>query len=51
MRRSKVEYINVLLLGLPRNKHMVEAALIFYHAEVPMNVARGYLETIARKLK
>ena len=48
---SKVDYVQIVMLGLPRDKRLAEAALIFYHAEVPRSVARGYLEIIARKLK
>ncbi len=47
----KRAYVQTVLLGLPRDARLSSAALIFYHAEVPIEHARGYLETIARKLK
>lgn len=47
----KKRYIQVVMLGLPRDPRLAEAAIFFYHAEVPMDVARGYLETLARKMK
>ncbi len=48
---DKRRYIQVVLLGMPHDPRLADAAIFFYHAEVPMDVARGYLETIARKLK
>jgi len=48
---DKRRYIQVVLLGMPRDPRLADAALFFYHAEVPMNEARGYLETLARKMK
>ena len=44
-------YLKVVMLGLPRNIQLADAAIFFYHAEVPIDVARGYLETLARKMK
>lgn len=48
---DKRRYIQVVLLGLPRDPRLADAAIFFYHAEVPMDEARGYLETLARKMK
>lgn len=48
---DKRRYIQVVMLGLPRDTRLADAAIFFYHAEVPMDVARGYLETLARKMK
>jgi hypothetical protein len=35
---------------LPQNPKLVEAALIFYHAEVPAAQAREYITILAKKI-
>jgi hypothetical protein len=46
----KRAYVQTALLGMLRDERLSGAALVFYHAEVPIETARGYLETISRKL-
>jgi hypothetical protein len=49
---SKVNYLMAALNGVsPKDKRLGEAALYFYHAEVPVNDANQYLKTLASKLK
>jgi hypothetical protein len=49
---SKVDYLYEVLDGLlPRDTRITDAALYFYHAEVPVDDAKTYLATLAKKLK
>jgi len=49
---SKVNYLMHALDGvLPKDKRLAEAALYFYHAEVPVGEANQYLKTLSSKIK
>ena len=48
---EKSSYLQALLVNPPKDPRLVEAALIFYHAGVPLGDARTYLRTLVVKLK
>lgn len=48
---EKREYLWAVFKAVPQNPKLVEAALVFYHAEVPVEQAREYLATLHTKLK
>lgn len=48
---AKREYLWAAFKTLPQSPKLVEAALIFYHSEVPVEQAREYLATLATKIK
>jgi len=48
---DKSDYLRALLVNPPKDPRLVEAALIFYHAGVPLGDARTYLAVLATKLK
>lgn len=48
---EKRQYLWDVFDTLPQNPQLVEAALIFYHSEVPVEQARGYLKVLATKIK
>lgn len=48
---AKREYLWAVFKVTPQSPKLVEAALIFYHAEVPVEQAREYINTLSRKIK
>lgn len=48
---AKREYLWAVFESIKQSTKLVEAALIFYHAEVPVEQAREYLTVLASKLK
>jgi hypothetical protein len=48
---EKRVYLEQVFYTLPMSPQLVEAALIFYHAEVPVEQARDYIEVLAKKIK
>lgn len=48
---AKRDYLWAVFSDIPQSPKLVEAALIFYHAEVPVEQARGYLAILASKIK
>jgi len=48
---EKREYLWAVFAELQQTPKLVEAALIFYHAGVPIAQAREYLHVLAEKLK
>jgi hypothetical protein len=47
---EKREYLWAVFDGLHVHPKLGEAALIFYHAEVPVAQARAYLKVLAPKI-
>ena len=47
----KREYLWDVFPTMPQNPQLVDAALIFYHAEVPAAQAREYIKVLATKIK
>ncbi len=50
MNLSKSDYLRALLIGRPYGQRLTEAALIFYHSEIPLEEAKVYIKTLERKL-
>lgn len=48
---AKREYLWAVFTNTPQSPKLVEAALIFYHAEVPVEQAREYIRVLAEKIK
>lgn len=48
---AKIEYLWAVFKTTLQSPKLVEAALIFYHAEVPIEQAREYIATLAAKIK
>ena len=48
---AKQAYLRALMLGVRMDSRLVEAALIFYHAEVPLEIAKGYMQKLERKTR
>jgi hypothetical protein len=48
---DKREYLWEVLKDTAQSPKLVEAALIFYHSEVPVEQARGYIKVLALKIK
>jgi hypothetical protein len=48
---DKREYLWEVLKDTAQRPKLVEAALIFYHSEVPVEQARGYIKVLAPKIK
>jgi hypothetical protein len=48
---AKRDYLFEVFKNTSRSKQLVEAALIFYHAEVPVEQAREYIRILAIKIK
>lgn len=49
---SKAEYLRAALRGLTDNSTLLaDAAVYFYHAEVPLEDAQRYLQTLSTKTK
>jgi hypothetical protein len=48
---AKREYLWAVFKDVPQSVQLVEAALIFYHAEVPVEQAREYLAILETKIK
>ncbi len=48
---AKREYLWAVFASTPQSPKLVEAALIFYHAEVPVEQAREYIRVLAEKIK
>jgi hypothetical protein len=48
---EKREYLWAVFKDVPQKTQLVEAALIFYHAEVPVEQAREYLAVLETKIK
>ena len=47
---AKREYLWEVFSAVPQSPKLVEAALIFYHAEVPIEDAREYIKTLEQKI-
>jgi len=50
MNDNKSEYVRYLLIGRNGNKILSEAALIFYHSEVPVSDAMIYMNILETKV-
>ena len=48
---AKREYLWAVFASTPQSPKLVEAALIFYHTEVPVEQAREYIRVLAEKIK
>ena len=48
---EKREYLFAVFDKTSQNPKLVEAALIFYHAEVPSAQAREYIQVLSTKIK
>jgi hypothetical protein len=48
---AKRDYLFEVFKNTSQSKQLVEAALIFYHAEVPAEQAREYIRILAIKIK
>ena len=48
---AKREYLWKVFKDVQQTKLLVEAALIFYHAEVPVEQARAYIRVLDEKVK
>jgi hypothetical protein len=48
---AKREYLWEVFKDTPQSKLLVEAALIFYHAEVPVEQACKFIKILATKIK
>ena len=48
---AKRAYLWAVFSDIAQDARLVEAALIFYHAEVPVKQARAYLAVLATKIK
>lgn len=48
---EKREYLWAVFDVTPQSPKLVEAALIFYHAEVPAEQAREYVHILNEKIK
>lgn len=48
---AKRDYLWEVFKDTTQSKQLVEAALIFYHAEVPVEQAREYIRILAIKIK
>ena len=48
---AKREYLWAVFKDVPQSVQLVEAALIFYHAEVPVEQAREYLAILETKIR
>ena len=48
---AKREYLWAVFDKTPQSPKLVEAALIFYDAEVPVEQAREYIHTLSEKIK
>ena len=48
---AKREYLWAVFTKTPQSPKLLEAALIFYHAEVPVEQAREYLRILETKIK
>jgi len=47
---SKSEYIKRLLLGAIYNPVLTEAALLYWHSGIPIELAETYFKTLSAKL-
>lgn len=48
---AKREYLWSVFDVTPQSPKLIEAALIFYHAEVPVEQARAYIKVLATKIE
>lgn len=48
---AKREYLWEIFDKTPQSPKLIDAALIFYHAEVPVEQAREYIKVLATKIK
>lgn len=48
---EKREYLWGIFKNIEQSPQLVEAALIFYHSEIPVEQARGYLSILENKIK
>ena len=48
---AKREYLWDVFRETDQSPQLVEAALIFYHAEVPVEQAREYIRVLATKIR
>lgn len=47
----KADYIVEALRGLRADRRLADAALYFWHSEVPLEDAKRYLEVLSQKLR
>lgn len=47
---AKREYLWEIFDKTPQSPKLIDAALIFYHAEVPVEQAREYIKVLASKI-
>ena len=50
MEYAKGEYLRTLLTGIKGNPTLIDAALIFWHSQIPMIEAKVYIKNLADKL-
>jgi len=48
---AKREYLWEVFKDTAQSPKLIDAALIFYHSEVPVEQARGYIKVLAPKIK
>lgn len=48
---TKNEYIQDLLMGRMWNRQILDAALIYWHSEIPFAMACVYMNNLEKKLK
>jgi hypothetical protein len=48
---AKREYLWAVFDKTPQSPKLIDAALIFYHSEVPVEQAREYIHVLATKIK
>lgn len=48
---AKSDYLRAVFDVTPQSPQLIDAALIFYHAEVPVEQARDYIKVLATKIK
>jgi len=48
---TKEEYISKLLYGAKLHPKVIEAAIIFWHCEIPYDIAQEYMYKLEEKLK
>lgn len=48
---EKREYLWAVFDKTPQSPKLIDAAFIFFHAEVPVELAREYIHTLSEKIK
>ena len=47
---TKAEYLRELLVGKLGDSRLADAALIYWHSEIPIYLAKIFIENLERKL-